>query len=256
MRLICSLLSALLLLAFSPEVLGQESDLFDKATAAYNEGEYDKAISHYQQILEGGQHSSALYFNMGNAHYKLGNIAPSIYYYEKALLLDPGDTDIQNNLNFAQKMTLDAIQPLPRTDIREFYETVLFSLDIDGWTYLGIGAMFLFVLGYILFYRLPRPNHKRIAFITGLVCLFLSLIGTAAAFLQYKAYQADQPAIVFSEEVGVQSEPNERSQQAFQLHEGTKVQVLDSLGEWHKIRIADGQVGWMPSESLRILKDF
>ena len=245
-----------LILLPGPHAPAQESDRFEQATKAYNEGDYEQAIAHYEQILGDDLHSAALYFNLGNAHYKLGHVGPSIYYYEKALLLDPADAEIRNNLSFAQNMTLDAIQPLPRTDIRRIYESVVFGLDIDGWTYLGIAAMFLFVLGYILFYRLPRPNHKRIALLASLACLFCSLLFTAAAFLQYKAYHADQPAIVFSEEVAVRSEPNQRSQEAFLLHEGTKVQVLDSLDQWRKIRIADGQVGWMPRESIRKLKDF
>ncbi len=256
MRVISFLLSAVFCLLSGIHGLAQGTQLFGQATAAYNEGDYQQAISLYEQILEGNQHSAALYFNMGNAHYKLGNIAPSIYFYEKALLLDPDDPEINQNLGFAQNMTMDAIQPLPRTDIRKVYDTVLYGLNIDGWTYMGIATMLLFVFGYILFYRLPRPNHKRIAFIAGLVCLFLSLFSTSLAFLQYRAYQADQPAIVFNEEVTVHSEPNMRSQQAFKLHEGTKVQVLDALDEWNKIRIADGQVGWMPAESIRILKDF
>lgn len=255
MRLALLFFFALILLP-GPSVRAQESDRFEQATKAYNEGHYEEAISYYEQILSEDLHSAALYFNLGNAHYKLGHIGPSIYYYEKALLLDPTDAEIRNNLSFARNMTLDAIQPLPRTDIRRIYETVIFGLDIDGWTYLGIAAMLLFVLGYILFYRLPRPNHKRIALLASLACLFLSLLFTAAAFLQYKAYRADQPAIVFSEEVAVRSEPNQRSQEAFLLHEGTKVQVLDSLDQWRKIRIADGQAGWMPKESIRKLKDF
>ena len=94
------------------------------------------------------------------------------------------------------------------------------------------------------------------ALIGALIALFLSLGCTALAYLQQVAYRADQPAIVFDEEVVARSEPNPRSQEAFRLHEGTKVQMLDSLDSWQKVELADGQTGWMPRKSLKLLKDF
>ncbi|MEP2236706.1 MAG: tetratricopeptide repeat protein, partial [Maribacter sp.] len=71
----------------------QNTKLFEQATVAYNAGEYDKAITYYQDILDNGEHSAAVYYNLGNAYYKLNNIAESIYFYEKALLLSPNDEE-------------------------------------------------------------------------------------------------------------------------------------------------------------------
>ncbi len=248
----------LAMLTLAPAVSGQESGMshFDQATEAYNAGEYERAIFHYEQILKQGQHSAALYFNLANSYYKLGEPAPSIYYYEKALLLDPGDPEIRNNLGFARNMTLDAIEPLPKTDLKQAYENVVFYFGLDQWAILGVILMVLFVTGYLIFYLSGRPNIKRIALISSLAALMLAVAGTLMAYLQYRAYEADQPAIVFAEESEVRSEPNQRSPQAFLLHEGTKVQVLDSLGNWQKIELADGQIGWMQALDLKMLKDF
>ncbi len=234
----------------------QANGLFAKATEAYNAGDFQQAVSLYEEILSGNKHSAALYFNLGNAHYKLGEIAPSIYYYEKALLLDPNDAEIQNNLSFARNMTLDAIQPLPQTDLKRLYDKLVFYFRQDIWAYLGVAFMLLFVAGYVLFLALRRPNQKRVALIGGVVALLFSLGSTTMAYLQYLAYQSDQPAIVFDEEVAARSEPNQRSKEAFLLHEGTKVQLLDTLDNWQKVGLADGQTGWMPLKSLRRLKDF
>ena len=234
----------------------QEDSLFDKATEAYNKGRYDEAISYYEQILESGRHSAAVYFNLGNSYYKKNEIAPSIYYYEKALLLEPGDPEILNNLRFAQNMTLDAISPMPQTDLQRFYKRLVFALSLDGWAYAGIFFVLLFVAAYLIFLGSDTPNRKRIGLITSLGGLLLALVCTALAYLQYRAYQKDQPAIVFASEIPVRSEPNERSSSAFLLHEGTKVQVLDSLDQWRKIALADGQNGWITAESIRLLKDF
>ena len=246
----------LLLLVQVFPVRAQAEARFEKATAAYNEGDYLKAISYYEDILAGKQHSAALYFNLGNAHYKLGHIAPSIYYYEKALLLNPDDPEIRNNLGFAQNMTLDAIQPLPKTDLRRLYDRLIYFLSLDTWAYAGVMFMFLFVTGYMLFASWRRPNQKRVALIGALTALILSLGCTSLAYLQYAAYQADQPAIVFDEEVVARSEPNQQSQEAFRLHEGTRVQLQDSLDTWQKVLLADGQTGWIPRNSFKPLKDF
>ncbi|MBC2838051.1 SH3 domain-containing protein [Robiginitalea sp. SC105] len=250
------LLFLVLFLLAAPAALPQADSLFYRATDAYNEGAYQQAVDNYQQILESDQHSAALYYNLGNAYYKLGQIAPSIYYYEKALLLKPGDPEIRNNLAFARNMTLDAIQPLPETQISRWYNGLLYRFSIDQWAYMGIVCMFLFVMAYLAFYRLYQPNQKRIALISSLLFLGLCIVTTALAYLQRLEYRADQPAIIFAGEVTVRSEPNRGASEAFKLHEGTRVQVRDSLADWRKILLADGQSGWMPAEDLKLLKKF
>jgi len=245
-----------LTLSIGVQAAAQDNSLFDKATEAYNKGRYDEAISYYEQILESGGHSAAVYFNLGNSYYKKNEIAPSIYYYEKALLLEPGDPETRNNLRFAQNMTLDAITPLPQTDLQRLYRRLIFALSLDGWAYAGIFFVLLFVGAYLFFLGSDTPNRKRIGLITSLTSLMLAVVCTTLSYLQYRAYRKDQPAIVFAREVPVRSEPNERSTSAFLLHEGTKVQVLDSLNEWRKIQLADGQNGWIAAESIRLLKDF
>ena len=246
----------ILTLSIGVQAGAQENPLFNKATEAYNKGRYDEAISYYEQILESGRHSAAVYFNLGNSYYKKNEIAPSIYYYEKALLLEPGDPETRNNLRFAQNMTLDAITPLPQTDLQRFYKRLVFALSLDGWAYAGIFFVLLFVGAYLFFLGSDTPNRKRIGLISSLTSLMLAVVCTTLSYLQYRAYRKDQPAIIFARELPVRPEPNERSTSAFLLHEGTKVQVLDSLNEWRKIQLADGQNGWITAESIRLLKDF
>ena len=114
----------ILIIVLAQSAYPQGEIRFDSATVAYNKGDYEKAISFYMEILEEDQHSAALYYNLGNSYYKLNQIAPSIYYYEKALLLDPNDKEIRSNLVYAQNMTLDAINPLPETTLSRFYKQV------------------------------------------------------------------------------------------------------------------------------------
>lgn len=246
----------LLFILLTPLVYPQSEIRFDSATVAYNKGDYEKAIGYYMEILEEGKHSAALYYNLGNSYYKLNQIAPSIYYYEKALLLAPNDKEIRNNLVYAQNMTLDDINPLPETTLSRFYKQLTGILSFDGWSYLAVVFVLLFVLSYILFYYLRSSTHKRIAFISSLVAMGLMVISVVFAFLRYQDFMEDQPAIVFEQEVNVKAEPNDRSEVAFTLHEGTKVNVLEEFDAWKKIELTDGQTGWLLSESVKVLKDF
>ena len=243
-------------LVICSKVLGQSEVLFQKATEAYNKGEYQKAIDLYDDILKNNKHSAALYFNLGNCHYKLDEIGPSIYYYEKALLLQPNDQEIKNNLSFAQNMKLDAIEEMPKTAMTRLHDSVVLALTPDQWGYLAIGMILLFVLGFIIYYILYSATYKRIAFIAANTALVISIFSVVMGYLGNRNQNAQNPAIVFEREVVVTSEPNQRSEKVFALHEGTKINVLESLENWSKIRIADGQTGWIPSESFRLLKDF
>jgi len=234
----------------------QSEVLFKRATDAYNEGDYNKAVENYLKILEAGEHSAELYFNLGNSYYKLNQVAPSIYYYEKALLLKPNDSEITNNLGYAQNMTLDAIEVMPETGLSKIYNDITSFLSFEQWAYIGVLFMILFVLLYIGFYYLKYATQKRIAFITSFISLIIAIVSVVLAFLQFSDFQADQPAIVFDNEAQVTSEPNKRSQVVFTLHEGTKLNVLEELEGYKKIRIADGQTGWLNSESIKLLKDF
>ncbi|HET8735071.1 MAG TPA: tetratricopeptide repeat protein [Pricia sp.] len=249
-------IAQIVLLLISFLAFGQNEALFDSATEAYNKGQYQKAVDNYLEILDNGQHSAELYYNLGNAHYKLNQIAPSIYYYEKALLLKPNDPEIENNLGYAQNMTLDAIDQIPKTGLSKIYDNLIGFLSFDQWAYCAIVFMILFVSLYIAYHYFRYTSRKRSAFVLSVICFFLAIGSVVFAYLQYNEYKADRPAIIFAEESSVKSEPNKTSQEAFALHEGTKVNVLDQLNDWKKIRIADGTTGWIPSEDLRVLKDF
>ncbi|NKI31392.1 tetratricopeptide repeat protein [Muricauda sp. DJ-13] len=236
--------------------VSQNDAYFAKATELYNKGEFENALNYYDRILDNGKHSAELYFNMGNAHYKLENIGPSIFYYEKALLLKPNDPEILNNLGYAQNMRLDAIEELPKTAMGKLYESIIKLFNFNQWSYLAVLFMILFVLAYIAYYLLNLAFRKRLFFVSGLLFLGLACASFFLAYLSYQDFKSNNPAIVFAREIVVSSEPNDRSERVFTLHEGTKVNILEDLENWLKIEIADGQIGWTPSENLKLLRDF
>ena len=231
----------------------QNENLFEQANDLYNKGDFDDAISKYESIINSGEHSAALYFNLGNAHYKLNHIAPSIYYYEKALKLAPNDKEIQNNIVFARNMTIDAIDKTPEIGFAKFSKNVTNWLTFDNWAKLSVVLMVLFVVFYLVYYFIFGSTKKRLAFIVSMSFLILSCSAVALAFNNYALVENDQPAIVFAKESMVKSEPNLRSPESFKLHEGTKVQILDTVNNWKKIKLADGKTGWIPNIDIKAL---
>ena len=131
-------LITLICLAIATIGWGQDQDNFDKATTLYQKGDYSQAAAVYSSILKSGKESSALYYNLGNTYYKLNNVPESIYYYEKALQLDPENADAKNNLIFANQMKIDAITPLPKTWVRQLSDGIVGLFSAHTWAVLSI----------------------------------------------------------------------------------------------------------------------
>ena len=227
--------------------------LVEQGNTAYNEGEYQKAISLYEQTLKMGQHSAALYFNLGNAYYRLNKVAQSIYYFEKAKQLNPKDEDIQINSAFAQNMTIDAIENLPESQIAQLQKNLFGIFSFSVWAGLTVVLLWIFV-GLFLGYLFSKSVQlKRTFFFSAILVL---LVFTTSFFITFAIDQQDkntQYAILFSNQIDIWSEPNLQGDLLFTLHEGTKMQLLDKLDEWQKIRIANGSEGWIRNASLRKL---
>ncbi|MBC3759826.1 tetratricopeptide repeat protein [Hyunsoonleella sp. SJ7] len=239
---------------FSCWVLGaQNQQLFEDANRLYNEGKYAEAIDKYMAILETEHHSPELYFNLANAHYKLNNVAPSVFYYEKALQLAPKDEDIKNNLGFAQNMTIDAIDNVPEVGFSKLIKNLTNTFSFDTWAILAVLMVCLYVILFLIYYFSHSSLKKRITFIASNICLLAMCIALAFAFNKYEIDKKDNPAIVFAQETKVKTEPNNRSEEAFRLHEGTKVQILDTVNNWKQIQLTDGKTGWIPAEDIRML---
>ncbi|WP_299891462.1 tetratricopeptide repeat protein [uncultured Lacinutrix sp.] len=243
-------------LFFFGSLTAQNTKYFEQGNALYNEGKYAEALDRYEAILKTDKHSAELYFNLANAHYKLNHVAPSVYYYEKALALKPNDRDIKNNLAFANNMTVDAIDNLPEVGLSKFVKNFAKTMSFDSWAKLSILLVILFVVLYITYYFAVATRKKRLFFVSSSLSVILALVALGFTFYNYNLTQKNNPAIVFAQESQVKSEPNLRSDEAFVLHEGTKVQILDTVNNWRKIKLSDGKTGWITSEDIKPLNTF
>ncbi len=227
--------------------------LFVKANKLYQQEDYLKALELYQDIEKQNVESEALYFNMANIYYKTNQVAPAIYFYEKALQLDPNNKDIKFNLDFAQRMILDNIEPLPKSLGQKFRDSVILKLKYNTWAIIAISLAFLFALLFLLYHFSYSTSKKRFYFITSIASAIFVAVSLFFTIKNYHYVSSTNYAIIFATQTKVKSAPTKNSEVNFELHEGTKVQVLEDLDNWRKVKIADGKTGWMHVEDLKEL---
>lgn len=227
---------------------------FDNANELYRKGDFKAAAEAYEGILKTKKESAELYFNLGNAYYKLNQVAPAIYNYEKALLLDPNDKEISNNLKFAQKMQIDDIREVPKVGFGKMINDFTSAYRYDTWAWIAVASAFVFFMLFLGYYFTAIAVYKRIYFGGLFLVLLVIVLSVSAAIWERNSYRNERPAIVFTSVTGVKSEPSVDAADAFVLHEGTKVSVLESLDKWKKIAIPDGNQGWISADAIKELK--
>lgn len=241
-----------LLLVVTSTIRSQSVDsLFVQANNLYKTEQYKEAIDLYKKIESQNMISSDLYYNLGNSYYKLNKVGPTIFYYEKALQLNPNNEDVKNNMVFAKRLALDNIKPLPKTVWQKINENYLQLLTYNEWAIVVVILSFLAGILFLLYYFNNTSNVKRLFFITSMVafiCLFISLTIT---YNQYNYTKNTKEAIVFAAESEIRNAPTFNSEKVFTLHEGTKVLVLDVVDNWKKIKIADGKLGWIIASEIQ-----
>lgn len=229
-------------------------DNFEAGNKLYRQEKFEEAVKAYESVLKTKQHSAELYYNLANAYYKLNKTAPAIYYYEKALLLNPNYSDAKNNLQFAQNMTIDDIKPVQQVGFGKIIHDFTSSYTYDGWAKIAIGFSVLFLLFFIGYYFSAATWLKRIFFVGLFVALIALVISIASSIAEKASYENDKPAIIFADTVGIKNEPKENADNAFMLHEGTKVQIIETLDNWRKIQLADEKEGWVNKDALKEIK--
>ncbi|SFB00919.1 TPR repeat-containing protein [Flavobacterium swingsii] len=227
---------------------------FDKGNNLYQKGNYQEAIIVYESVVKSGQQSAELYFNLGNCYYKLNKVAPAIFNFEKALLLNPNDSEIQNNLAFAQKMTIDEVIEVPKVGFAKIIRDFTSSFHYDTWAWIAIVFSVLFLVCFVGYYFSNTTTLKRVFFASMVFVLLFTMMSFFAGFFEKNQSNNDRPAIVFADTTSVKSEPKSSAQDAFVLHAGTKVFVLESLNNYKKIQLLDLKQGWIEKSAIKELK--
>lgn len=244
----------LLLLATALNAAAQTPlQLMQRGNDAYAKGDFVAAAQAYNAVLDAGYESADLYYNLGNVYYRQEEYGLSILNYERALRLKPNFRDAKQNLDLADSKTEDQIAALPEIFLAQWAHSVVAWFSPTGWRICTLILLTLLGTAVVLFLLSRDYAWRKGALIGGIVTLVFLLLCIACTISASVRYNRHNQAIVTAPMAVVKSSPEENSIDKLVLHEGTKVNIEETLGEWHKIQIADGNNGWLQTDEVTII---
>ena len=224
--------------------------VMDKANALYESGDYASAIETYQQVIDGGMRHSAVYYNLGNAYCRSGDLGRAVLNYERARRLAPRDEDIRANLAFARTQVADQ---LPIAEDGAVWAALTgwhraLTVNEIAWVAwaLFVALCALGVVGFLSHRRRPGLIS---ASVIGIV------LALALASLGFKVYGLNQDhAVIVAPEVGVYSGPDDTYMLEFTLHAGTMMTIEEEREDWVRGEISGDFQGWLPAEAVELVR--
>lgn len=242
---ISKILFTIMFLTFANILAQSPEKLMLLGNKYYQEQKYEEAARTYQKILSQGYESSALYYNLGNSYFRLGKLGYAILFYEKALKLSPGDEDIAYNLKVANARTIDRITELPKLFIVKWWEILITSLSLNGWAIITIIIYVTLIISIGIYILSKKIYLQKIAFKAGITAVILFLLCLIIFIARYNYEKSTNFGVLLESAYSAKVAPDEKSNDAFLIHEGIKFVIEDHVNNWSKIRLADGKVGWV-----------
>ena len=221
---------------------------FNRGNDDYRAGKFSQAVAQYQQIIDEGLVSAEVYFNLGNAYYREGKIAQAILAYERAQRLKPGDPDIAHNLRLVDLKTIDRIEPVPELFIIQWMRAYAAILPFSTALYILLVGWILLFCSLAVIYVVRDFTVVRFLRWIVLAAVAVVLVSGATIGIHSLLSLGNNEGIITAPVVTAKSSPDEQSVNAFVVHEGLKVNMGDILGNWVKITLADGKVGWIHTQ--------
>ena len=223
------------------------------ADSAYVRGEYETAIKLYSELAEQTPTVDVCY-NLGCAYYRTDDIAHSVLWFERALKLDPSNKDVQFNLELARTKTIDKIIPQHEFILFTYFRSMTNWFSLRTWTVIGLLSFVIMLVCLLLFWVSDSVTVRKLTFSSAVVLLLFAILSNVCALHQKNFKQTHTSGIITSPAVTVKSTPADNGNDLFVLHEGSKVEILDSsLKEWCEVSIADGKIGWIPKKTFDLI---
>ena len=251
---VVALLLMLLPFGLQAQSLSYPDSLWNAGVQAYSDGDYAGALQDWEEVRSAGLMSRELYYNLGNAYFKDGQLAQSILWYERALRLDPSDDDVRYNLEYARSLAQDKIEEVPEIFFEQWGHAMCYLLPSNVWAVIGLVGFALLVACVLLYLLGSTPGRRKLGFFAGIAALVIAFLGWEFAQWQRQEAQRQDMAIVMRPVSSVKSSPSESgAKDLFILHEGTRVKVLDNVSGFSNIELADGRQGWIPAKDLEVI---
>lgn len=224
-----------------------------QGNAAYRNAHYQAAVKAYTEVLDDGFVSADLYYNLGNAYYRLDELGQAILYYERALRLRPNFRDARENLELAQSKTEDRISPLPELFIVQWARAVVNLFSTTGWRIVLL--LFLLITGaaVVCFFVGNNYRLRKASLIGGSITLVLTLLCIVCCISSIRYANAHDSAIVTQPLAVIKSSPEQEGMDKYVLHEGTRLKLNEEVGDWYKVTLPDGNSGWAEATDITVI---
>ena len=240
-----------LLLPASLSASERADSLWQAGVNAYSESRWDDALSAWKSIEEQSMESPILYYNIANAYFKCSDLAHSILYYEKALKLDPSYEDARFNLEYVSSLTRDKIESVPELLFVSWWKGLRSSLSPNTWAIICLLSLLLSLCAVLVIFLSSTVGLRRTAFSLSIVMTVIMLFSLVCSIQQRSAMLRVDRAVIVSAVAPVKSSPGSgSSSDLFVLHEGTRVEIIENVGEWYNVKLSDGRRGWISASEI------
>ena len=227
--------------------------LFSAANSHYQQGDFVSADRIYRQLLDSGVESGVVYYNLGNVSFKQKKLGEAIYFWEKARQKLASNREVKENLDLANLLVVDRIEVPPDPMVLRLLDSAIHALTIQQhtWVILVLFVAVNVLLGIRALVRNPRTSSLCLAGSIGMGSLLLLF----SCSLGWRIYEANnlQQGIVVEQKVDIRSGPGAQNVTVFTIHEGTKVRIRSDAPGWYQVSLANGWVGWLEKNSVRVL---
>lgn len=228
--------------------------LFQTANEAYAAKDYAKAIENYESILKTDFRSAEVEYNLGNAYYRTQNLGKSVFHYERALLLEPYNKEIAHNLAFINEQLVDQMEAVSPFFLKSWWRSLRDIAASSSWAVVSILLLWIGIGGIVVWLRSTTRKQKKLGFSIGLAALLLAILPFFLAKSRAAFEQDSQAAVILSLETELRNGAALDSRSIRTLHSGLVVDLLDQIGEWYKVRLPNGEQGWLAMQDLEKIK--
>jgi len=238
-------------------VLNSALAVFDRGNAlrtgdpAAATNAYREAAAGFQSLIDDGVRNGKLYYNLGNAQLQIGDLGHAIANYRRSERLIPNDSNLRENLRFARSLCRNQI---PTATGRAALKTLFFwhyQTPLRTRYWVGLSAYLLFWMTLML--RLYWRRVRWMYLIVPLFAVWASLGGSVVTESVVRA--TTNEGVIVAEDVVVRKGDGETYEPQFKeaLHPGVELEVLEIRHDWMRIRLTDGNEGWVPTRSVEII---
>ena len=226
----------------------------DSAAIYYSKDEFKKAATLYEKIVSEGKDSWILYYNLGNSYYKDGKLGLAILNYEKANKINPGSSDVINNLSIAEGKIIDKVNMREVSLEKEIKKFFIYRFSTTEWAWISIAACVIAAFLFFIYLFSQKQNIKKLSFWSGATIFLIFIISLLFGYSEMNEKKELRRGIVISQESKVYNTPKleESSKKNLILHEGTKAKILNTEGDWLNIQLINGNEGWVSKKDIGI----